>query len=370
MKTGRNAPCPCGSGKKYKKCCLDKDQQAGQDSSNKNGFVQPPSQEADRKIYQKDSGINVRPYVMAKICDPAERGVQDLSVRRPELAGMKRISVSKFRSLTKEQILKQLSENGISYNQDQFIVACEKKNSAWDVAEMLWPKQVKSYKKNVSDTVCLSTSVLWERLYEERKLTRISVEMLDDWMEDGYKQLNEDRLKACRTWKRVWEAFKKDYDLANRSIDEIDTQFNGSQSFFEWCQVFEMELINASIDSKEYAEIGVSYMNEFLNYFADEDSCFLSQFKSSLGECYCRSGDQEAGEKVMREIIDQYPEKSIGYIGLEMAFSIREKNGQVSAKEERLKILEEAKNYPVIDGSDYDLDSRISDLREEISKKA
>ena len=22
-KVGRNAPCPCGSGKKYKKCCLD-----------------------------------------------------------------------------------------------------------------------------------------------------------------------------------------------------------------------------------------------------------------------------------------------------------------------------------------------------------
>lgn len=27
-KTGRNDPCPCGSGKKYKKCCLDKDQKA------------------------------------------------------------------------------------------------------------------------------------------------------------------------------------------------------------------------------------------------------------------------------------------------------------------------------------------------------
>jgi uncharacterized protein YecA (UPF0149 family) len=24
-KVGRNAPCPCGSGKKYKKCCLKKD---------------------------------------------------------------------------------------------------------------------------------------------------------------------------------------------------------------------------------------------------------------------------------------------------------------------------------------------------------
>lgn len=24
MKIGRNESCPCGSGKKYKKCCLDK----------------------------------------------------------------------------------------------------------------------------------------------------------------------------------------------------------------------------------------------------------------------------------------------------------------------------------------------------------
>lgn len=27
-KTGRNAPCPCGSGRKYKKCCLSKDEAA------------------------------------------------------------------------------------------------------------------------------------------------------------------------------------------------------------------------------------------------------------------------------------------------------------------------------------------------------
>jgi hypothetical protein len=27
-KPGRNDPCPCGSGKKYKRCCLDKDEAA------------------------------------------------------------------------------------------------------------------------------------------------------------------------------------------------------------------------------------------------------------------------------------------------------------------------------------------------------
>jgi uncharacterized protein YecA (UPF0149 family) len=28
-KVGRNDPCPCGSGKKYKKCCLARDEAAG-----------------------------------------------------------------------------------------------------------------------------------------------------------------------------------------------------------------------------------------------------------------------------------------------------------------------------------------------------
>jgi hypothetical protein len=31
MKIGRNAPCPCGSGKKYKKCCLERDEQAARE---------------------------------------------------------------------------------------------------------------------------------------------------------------------------------------------------------------------------------------------------------------------------------------------------------------------------------------------------
>ena len=31
-KIGRNAPCPCGSGKKYKKCCLSADEEAARRS--------------------------------------------------------------------------------------------------------------------------------------------------------------------------------------------------------------------------------------------------------------------------------------------------------------------------------------------------
>src|SRR5271157_1116024 len=40
MKAGRNDPCPCGSGKKYKKCCLAKDQEA---SLSETAVIAPPS---------------------------------------------------------------------------------------------------------------------------------------------------------------------------------------------------------------------------------------------------------------------------------------------------------------------------------------
>jgi hypothetical protein len=40
MKVGRNDPCPCGSGKKYKKCCLSKDQAGFRSQSQ---FEKPPN---------------------------------------------------------------------------------------------------------------------------------------------------------------------------------------------------------------------------------------------------------------------------------------------------------------------------------------
>jgi len=53
-------------------------------------------------------------------------------------------------------------------------------------------------------------------------------------------------------------------------------------------------------------------------------------------------------------------------IGMEMALSVRELNGLTPAHKERLQILEEAKNYPVIDGDGYSLNARIDDLKAQI----
>ncbi|MGM0378035.1 MAG: hypothetical protein ACQEQ0_14800 [Bacteroidota bacterium] len=302
------------------------------------------------------------------MCDPTEQQVQELFLNRSELKKRNTVSVSQMCSLSKEQLIEKLSQRGVRYDEEQFLAMCKNKVSAWEVAEILWPKQMKSFEKEVSDVTGLAACMLWQKLYDEKKLTKISIEMLDDWMQKGYKLIEDNNgFEACRIWMRVWDTFKANYDLSNKSIDEIDVQFNGSQSFFNWCQDFEMELINASIQSKEFAELGLTYLKEFLAYFADEDAKFVNQFKSSLGEFYCRSGDQETGEKVMKELIRQYPDRMVGYIGMEMALSIRKRDDEALALEERLKILEEAKKFPVIDGKDCDLDRRIVDLKKEIA---
>lgn len=48
MSTSRNAPCPCGSGKKYKKCCLDTDEAAAAEKR-----AQQRAEEQKKQQHQK-----------------------------------------------------------------------------------------------------------------------------------------------------------------------------------------------------------------------------------------------------------------------------------------------------------------------------
>lgn len=60
MKTGRNDPCPCGSGKKYKKCCLAKDQAAERELSTQKA-LQQQEQERLAAIQREPPAAAFRP---------------------------------------------------------------------------------------------------------------------------------------------------------------------------------------------------------------------------------------------------------------------------------------------------------------------
>lgn len=103
-KTGRNDPCPCGSGKKYKHCCLEKDwatELAPASAQRVALQAQKANQAAQRKDYQAellesqaalqeaqalDAASNaVVDLVHAGRLDEAEQAARELLVRYPEV---------------------------------------------------------------------------------------------------------------------------------------------------------------------------------------------------------------------------------------------------------------------------------------------
>jgi len=96
-RTGRNDPCPCGSGKKYKHCCLERDRTAELASASAQRVAlqaQQANQTAQRKDYQAtlqeaqalDAASNaVVDLVHAGRLDEAEQAARELLVRYPEV---------------------------------------------------------------------------------------------------------------------------------------------------------------------------------------------------------------------------------------------------------------------------------------------
>jgi tetratricopeptide (TPR) repeat protein len=96
-KTGRNDPCPCGSGQKYKRCCMDKDQ-AAEHATLAAQQVERDAIEAQRRARIKDyiasiqepdeldeASNGVVDLIHAGRLDEAERAARELLVRYPEV---------------------------------------------------------------------------------------------------------------------------------------------------------------------------------------------------------------------------------------------------------------------------------------------
>lgn len=80
-KISRNAPCPCGSGKKYKKCCLDKDQAASRHKDQIPGSAGYFMHEIDELDNLSNQVLDL---IDAGRLDHAEKSCQKLLTRYPD----------------------------------------------------------------------------------------------------------------------------------------------------------------------------------------------------------------------------------------------------------------------------------------------
>ena len=82
-KIARNAPCPCGSGKKYKKCCLKKDQEAEREKQAELRVPYEPAVIYDGEDDLDDLSNRANDLIREGRFDEAEEAIREIERQYP-----------------------------------------------------------------------------------------------------------------------------------------------------------------------------------------------------------------------------------------------------------------------------------------------
>lgn len=302
-KIGRNEPCPCGSGKKYKKCCLDK-----------------PS--------------------------PISLYLQSL------------LSYEEVDGMSTEEIIQRLNSLGISFDKDTFLQDIERYYSAEEISENWFETFNVTAEGRDEDFPWLAAWVLWERLAPADNLSSCQVGNLID---SGYGYLEADNpQKACDVWLTVWEAIKYRCKPEDNKLDVFDQRYGGEFYISNLCQDLEDELHNAGRRDKAYFEKRIDYCREFLTLFPNVEELITHNMRRAIADSYASLGDYKQAESEFRKLVQDYPNNPWGYIAWGDIYFFDEKDDYGKAKELYLRALAIAENK-------YDImavNERLEDLED------
>lgn len=370
MKAGRNDSCPCGSGKKYGKCCLNeatrRSAPAPPDAVEPRFFspatsYYPPAALAEA---MKPGGmLCIHRYVLLKMrSDP--RLVQAASpedrVRLPALW-----HPAKLAAMSNEEIEDRLRLLGLQSERARFVDTTAVLGSAWAVAET-WPRDGRPLSTADRDCVGLAACELWRRFCPDRP----SLEMVDDWLCEGYAFVARgDRATALRSWWRVWETLQPCLKAQMHGFRQAGELLfpQMSQCLSNWSVDFRLETLNAARQDPVCGELGIRFIQGLLAVLpAEDDHLNLSADLAML--CFAVGREAEA-EQCCQRLTQDHPDRAVGYVVLSDALVHRASTGQdVEADLERaLQLLERAAAYPVKDADSFDVSARLKDARELLS---
>jgi hypothetical protein len=264
-KIGRNAPCPCGSGKKYKKCCIDN---------------------------------------------------KDARLLQAKGKRMSHWSLEEIDSFSTDEIVSKLRAFGVPFERTQFREDVKKFYSGEELADHWWKEHPITATGFDGDFLWMAAAILWDRLAPEVP----SSERLDDMMQQGYQLLEKgdtrkNVLKACNVWLEVWELLKPRFRADMKSIQDAECVFHGMQSLYNWSQDLEMELYNAGLEDPSFFEKRIQYCHEFCDLFPVSDELIIHNMKRAEAEAHFALRREAEGDRLFELLIERFPDNAWGYIG-------------------------------------------------------
>jgi tetratricopeptide (TPR) repeat protein len=218
----------------------------------------------------------------------------------------------KIEPMSTAEIFARLNRLGIPVTPEDFQQAAQRHESAERLADE-WYKRYTLHPEGRydEDFVWMAAIVLWKRLVPDRTC----FEQINERIREGYDLLERRRTaEACDAWWQVWEWLVEKVTPERNTIAALDADFVGTQSVYNWCQDFEMELGNACIDDARYCRLRIRYCQEFLEAFSGIGWLMRGNFLRAEAESYWRLGDVETAEARFEALIEANPNWAWGYI--------------------------------------------------------
>lgn len=343
IKTGRNDPCFCGSGKKYKKCCF--------------GCSDPNRPFTHEKVdTKKDYSDTIHPYQISRMGSDLAL-LKRLELTKKQIKKLcKRWSMHKLMQLDTAQIVQQLSVFGIDAEKDAFIAFAQGEISAWNVAQ-LWLEDIEYMETgDDEDFVCLAACELWKRYLPERP----SMEMVDDWVQEGYDLEGAGKPEeACGQWQKVWARMLMLFSPEMTTFSDVSPVFNFSQCFMNWIQDYEICLDNLIASDESWLEIGIPFIEQAEKQFAKEPGMIV--LRCTLGRWLVKAERVDDGMRLFDSIISSYPNKCNGYVGL--AEVLRQPGKPWFDPKRAIQLVKQAKSAcPQSELEEWDLENLLTDV--------
>ena len=190
MNIGRNDPCHCRSGKKYKKCCLERDRQADHTSPEtlddafkgaiESEFGGPPeespAQRMVQRLYPTTELRQLHPYSLSKITAL----ISNLLIGARDSNSNKRVEyLASIQRLGTEELEEKLRPLVVGYDRKRLVEEGVAGESVW-FRTAKWPT-IGTLGAKEAGIIGLATCELWRRFCPDKP----SLEMVDDWITDG-----------------------------------------------------------------------------------------------------------------------------------------------------------------------------------------
>ncbi|MHC1754476.1 MAG: YecA family protein [Methanosarcina sp.] len=292
-KIGRNDPCPCGSGKKYKHCCLG-NKAAGTNLTTSKSEAPVINRLAIMRFEHK---LQDNPEQLEEIGKELENYSGDRDMDFKEFI-LRSWSIDKVKKMSTSEIIEKLQSMNIDFEIERFKKQAQNHISAIQLAEDHYYTQNFQAQGPDEDFIWLAIIELWNRIIPEK----FNMEMIDDLIQEGYEDIENRNYKdGIEKWEKAWNMIISIVPPHIKSVTDADKFIPGlTQFLFNWCQDFEVELGNAGVEDDSFYVKRIKYCQDFRRIFPHSDESIIKNMLRAEAESYTELGDIETAKKLFQ----------------------------------------------------------------------